>query len=112
MARPRFPGALAALAALVVLVALALFLQRDYEAHRRLRSQSDELREQLNRLTQLEVENIRLSNLVAQTESPLDEAQLAELRRLRMEVETLRRQTNQLQTLRTEINRLRAALSD
>ena len=111
MARLKFFTVLSAFIALAALVALAVLWQREYEARRQLRSQTDELHEQLNRLMQLEIENIRLSNIVARAETPLAESQLAELQKLRQQVESLRRQTNQLQTLQAEIGRLQAALS-
>ena len=76
-----------------------------------MRGQSDSLREQFKRLGQLEADNIRLSNIVVQANTPLSEVQLAELQRLREQIELLRRQTNQVQTLRAEIARLRTALS-
>jgi hypothetical protein len=92
-------------------VIIAMLCGMQYQAHLQLRSQDDSLREQIRRLAQLEVENIRLSNTVAQANLPLSEVQLAELQSLREQVSALRRQTNQVQTLRAEINRLRGVLS-
>src|SRR4051812_17652021 len=98
--------------ALVVCLAASFILWgMHYQARLQLRGQSDSLREQFKRLGQLEADNIRLSNIVVQANTPLSEVQLAELQRLREQIELLRRQTNQVQTLRAEIARLRTALS-
>ena len=81
------------------------------EANRRLREQSDASRQLLSRLAVLEFDNNRLSNIVAQANTPLAEEQLAELGKLREEVRRLRTRTNDLQTMRTELRRLRGQLS-
>src|SRR4051812_27401049 len=90
-------------ALVVCLGAIMVLWGMQYQARLQLRSQSDSLREQFKEIGQLEVENIRLSNIVVQANTPLSEVQLAELQKLREQLESLRRQTNQLQTLRSEI---------
>jgi hypothetical protein len=96
----------------VVIIALAVLLERQYEAHRQLRSQSDSLQAQFKRIEQLEAENVRLSNIVVRANTPLAESQLAELQSLREQLVFLRHRTNEIATLRAEIGRLRSALSD
>ena len=95
----------------VVILALAVLLEKQYEARRQLRSQNDTLQAQFKRIEQLEAENVRLSNIVVQANTPLADAQLAELADLRKQVDLLRQRTNEVATLRAEITRLRAALS-
>jgi len=95
-----------------VIIALAVLLERQYEAHRQLRSQRDSLQAQFKRIEELEAENVRLSNIVARANTPLAETQLAELQSLREQVELLRHRTNEIATLRAEIDRLHSALSD
>jgi hypothetical protein len=96
------------IAALAVIAAL---WGMQLEANRHLRDQADASRQLLSRLAVLEVDNSRLSNIVAQANTPLAEEQLAELGKLRDEVRRLRNRTNDLQTMRTELRRLRAQLS-
>ena len=96
------------IAALAVIAAL---WGMQLEANRHLREQADASRQLLSRLAVLEVDNSRLSNIVAQANTPLAEEQLAELGKLRDEVRRLRNRTNDLQTMRTELRRLRAQLS-
>lgn len=98
-------------AALLALAAIAVLWGMQYQARLQLRDQADSLQEQLKRLGQLEVENIRLSNIVVRANTPLAEVQLAELAKLREQVERFRNQTNQIQNLKGEIARLRNALS-
>jgi hypothetical protein len=98
----------ALIAALAVIAALWGF---QLEANRHLREQSDTSRQLLSRLAVLEFDNNRLSNIVAQANTPLAEEQLAELGKLRDEVRRLRSRTNDLQTMRTELRRLSAQLS-
>ena len=81
------------------------------EANRHLRDQADASRQLLSRLAVLEVDNSRLSNIVAQANTPLAEEQLMELGKLREEVRHLRLRTNDLQSMRVEMRRLRAQLS-
>ena len=98
----------------VLIVALAIIAALwgiQLEANRRLREQTDASRQLLSRLAVLEVDNNRLSNMVAQANTPLAEEQLAELGKLREEVRRLRNRTNDLQTMRTELRRLRGELS-
>ena len=82
-----------------------------WEANKRLHDQTDHSRDLLSRLTGLEVENARLSNLVAQADTPLADVQLAELEKLRDEVRVLRRKTNDVVSLQTELHRLRTELA-
>lgn len=81
------------------------------EADRRLREQEDSSQRLLARLNQLEIDNLRLSNVVAQANTPLADAQLAELAKLQDEVRALRKRTNDLQRLQAEIRQLRSKLS-
>jgi hypothetical protein len=98
-------------AALVVALAIiAALWGMQLGANRRLREEADGSRELLSRLAVLEVDNLRLSNIVARANTPLADEQLAELSTLRQEVQKLRMRTNDLQTLRTELRRLRAQL--
>ena len=96
------------IAALAVIAAL---WGMQAEANRHLREQADTSRQLLSRLAVLEFDNVRLSNIVAQANTPVAEAQLAELGKLRDEVRRLRFRTNDLQTMRTELRRLRGQLS-
>ena len=82
-----------------------------HRAGLRLREENTALRQQLERLTRLQADNERLSNLVAQAETPLANKQLMELMTLRGEVALLRRQTNGLQTLREQNHQLQIALA-
>jgi hypothetical protein len=104
----RFTLGAAVVAALSIIVVLC-GMQR--AARRRLFAQADESRHLLTRLNDLEVENFRLSNTVAQANAPLSEAQLAELDKLRQEVQSLRRRTNDIVTLQAELRRVRAELA-
>jgi len=83
----------------------------EWEANRRLRDQADYSRDLLARLSSMEVENARLSNLVARADTPLADQQLAELEKLRDEVRVLRRKTNDVVTLQAELHRLRTELA-
>jgi len=67
------------------------------------------LQEQVDRTAQLKAEHDRLSNLVAQADSPAPNRSLPELLRLRGEVTRLRQQTNELQRLRIQQERLQSA---
>ncbi|HWD92102.1 MAG TPA: hypothetical protein VG938_07105 [Verrucomicrobiae bacterium] len=102
-----FTGAVV-VAALGIIAALC-GMQR--AAQRRLFAQADESRHLLTQLNDLEVENFRLSNSVAQANAPISEEQLAELDKLRDEVQSLRRRTNDIVTLQGELRRVRAELS-
>lgn len=96
----------------VVIIALAVLLERQNEARHQLRSQGDSLQVQFKVIEQLEAENVRLSNMVARANTPLAEIQLAELQSLREQVESLRRRTNEISSLRAEIARLRSATAN
>ena len=97
---------IAALAVIAVLWGIQL------EANRRLREQAEASRKLLFRLEGLEVDNLRLSNIVVRANTPLAEDQLAELAKLRDEVQKLRHRTNDLQTMKAEIRRLRVELAN
>ena len=96
---------------IVAMAVIAALWGMQLEANRHLREQADASRQLLSRLAVLEVDNNRLSNIVAQANTPLAEEQLAELGKLREEVRRLRNRTNDLQTMRTELRRLRGELS-
>jgi DNA gyrase/topoisomerase IV subunit A len=108
MAGRRFFYGAVLIAALAIIAAL---WGMQLEANRHLREQSESSRQLLSRLAFLEVDNNRLSNIVAQANTPLAEEQLNELSKLRDEVRRLRNRTNDLQTMRTELRRLRTQLS-
>ncbi|HWH69962.1 MAG TPA: hypothetical protein VNT26_11280 [Candidatus Sulfotelmatobacter sp.] len=76
----------------LVLAGVATPLAIRHQAQARLREKDDALRWQADRLTQLETENERLSNLVAQAQNTaaLPSEQARELLRLRGEVGLLR----------------------
>ena len=99
-------------ALIVALAIIATLWGIQLEANRHLREQADASRQLLSRLAVLEVDNLRLSNLVVRANTPLAEAQLAELAKLRDEVEKLRHRTNDLQTMKAELRRLRVELSN
>jgi hypothetical protein len=96
---------------IAALAVIAVLWGMQFEAHRRLREEVSSSRELLARLNQLEVDNLRLSNIVAQANTPLSDIQLAELSKLQNEVRLLRQRTNDLETLQTELRRLRAQLA-
>jgi len=97
---------------IVALAIIAALWGMQMEANRHLREQADAARQLLSRLAVLEVDNLRLSNIVVRANTPLAEAQLAELAKLRDEVQQLRHRTNDLQTMRAELRRLRTQLSN
>jgi hypothetical protein len=97
---------------IVALAIIAALWGMQLEANRHLREQADAAREMQAQLALLQVVNARLSNAVAQANTPLAEVQLAELAKLRAEVERLRHRTNDLQTMKAELRRLRAELSN
>jgi hypothetical protein len=99
----------AALIAAVVIIAALWGMQR--EADRRLREQTDSSRQLLGRVAVLEVDNLRLSNILVRADTPLADVQLAELAKLRDEVQRLRHRTNDIQVLQAELLRLRAKLA-
>jgi len=98
-------------ALIVALAVMAALWGMQLEANRHLREQAETSRQLLSRLAVLEVDNNRLSNIVAQANTPLAELQLMELGKLREEVRHLRTRTNDLQSMRVEMRRLRAQLS-
>lgn len=98
-------------ALIVALAAIGALWGMQLEANRHLREQAAESKQLLSRLAVLEVDNNRLSNIVAQANTPLAELQLLELENLREEVRHLRTRTNDLQSMRVELRRLRAQLS-
>ena len=103
--RKTFLGAL-----IVALAIIAALWGMQLEANRHLRDEVKTSHELLSRLAILEVDNVRLSNIVAQANTPLAAEQLIELSKLRQEVQRLRSRTNDLAALRTELRRLRTQL--
>jgi len=101
-----------AIAAIVALADIGVFWAMKQIASRRLRDEADHSRALQVRLTNLEAENTRLSNLVAQADTPLADQQLAELEKLRDEVRLLRRKTNDVVTLQTELHHMRSELAN
>jgi hypothetical protein len=101
-----------AAALIAAVAAIAALAAMEWDANRRLREQTDHSRDLLVRLTRLEVENSRLSNLVAQANTPLADEQLAELDKLRAEVRVLRGNTNDLSVMQAELHRLHAELAN
>src|ERR1041385_1163037 len=99
-------------AIIVGLALIAALWGMQHQMRMQLRDESDASRKLFAQLARLEMENMRLSNIVVQANTPLAEAQLAELKKLRAQVELLRKQTNGVATLRREISRLRAALAN
>jgi hypothetical protein len=81
-----------------------------HQSQARLREQDNVLLQQADRISQLEAENDRLSNMVAQakTTSALPSDAYRELLRLRSEAGMLRGQTNELARLRQEKRKLQA----
>jgi len=96
---------------IAALAIIAVLWGMEMEANRRLREEAADAHQTLAQLALLEVDNVRLSNIVARATTPLAEAQLAELATLREEVKQLQHRTNDLQTLRVELRRLRAQLT-
>ena len=95
----------------VAVFAAAIVCTVQHQTGLRLREENAALRQQLERMTRLEADNARVSNLVEQAQSPLANKQLMELMELRGEVGLLRQQTNGLQTLREQNRQLRTALA-
>jgi hypothetical protein len=92
----------------VVIAGAAIFWNVQHQAQVQLHEENDSLRRQLD---QLEMDNERLSNLVAQANSALPNEQFIELLKLRGEVGLLRQQTKELQTLREQNQQLQTALT-
>jgi hypothetical protein len=99
-------------ALIVALAIIGVLWGMQLEANRRLREEAAASHQMLSRLTVLEVDNLRLSNIVVRANTPLAEDQLAELAKLRTEVQQLRRRTNDLETMKTELRRLSVALAN
>jgi hypothetical protein len=76
-----------------------------------LRQKNTCLKQQLDRLSELEADNHRLSNLVAQADATKSNPQLLEVLRLRNEVGILRRQTNEFQQAQQDLQQLRNAVA-
>jgi hypothetical protein len=95
---------------MIALAIMAALWGMQRAARRRLVEQADSSRQLLARLNDLEVQNFRLSNIVAQANAPLADIQLAELDKLRQEVQSLRHRTNDIVTLQGELRRVRAEL--
>lgn len=94
--------------------ALAMLLIIEHGATKKLRQESQALRQQLAQSGDLSQENQRLSNLLAQASAPaaLPEDQLRELLRLRGEAALLRRQQSEFETAQTTNPSLRAQPSN
>ncbi|HYG35144.1 MAG TPA: sigma-70 family RNA polymerase sigma factor [Clostridia bacterium] len=94
----------------LILAGVATPLVVRHQAQGRLREKDTALLVQADRIAQLESENNRLSNLVAQAKdsSALSSTQARELLRLRSEVGMLRQQTNALERLRRQHQELLA----
>ena len=99
-----------ALAIASTVCVLGWLLMDQRQANGRLRQENASLTEQLARFSELENDNERLSNLVAQSEGTKPNPQLFELLRLRSEVGALRRQTNEYCQAQEELARLRAGM--
>ena len=93
---------------------LALFLVMEHGATKRLREESQALRQQLAQSAGLSQENQRLSNRLAQASAPaaLPEDQRRELLRLRGEVALLRRQKSEFEMAQAANPPLRTASSN
>jgi RNA polymerase sigma factor (sigma-70 family) len=89
-----------------VVVSMVTLLVVRHQAQARLRAQDEALRQRSDQLAQLAADNERLSNLAAQANGSVENAQLNELRKLRSEAELLRGQTKQLAMLQEENRRL------
>ena len=82
----------AGLVSAVVVAAVATPLAIQQRAQSQLRAQNESLRRQGDQLTELQAENAKLSNLVAQAQAAAPDWRMDELLRLRGEVGSLRRQ--------------------
>jgi RNA polymerase sigma factor (sigma-70 family) len=84
-----------------------------FQQQSKLREENQSLRKQNEQLAQIQAENDRLSNLLAEAASSqkLASNQLNELLKLRGEVGALRRQTNDINKLEAENQRLRSSLA-
>lgn len=96
---------------ILVMAGVGIFWAIEHQSQVRLLTENAALRQQVEQITQLEAENERLSNMVAQANGPAAKTQLSELLKLRGEVTRLREQTNELQRLRAQNGRLQSALN-
>jgi hypothetical protein len=99
----------ALITATLIAAGVATPLVVQHQAQVKLRDENASLRQQIEQLSALSVENERLSNLVAHASPALSQDQVNDLLRLRAEVGMLRRQTNELGKLREENRRLQGA---
>jgi len=99
-----------ALLGAVITAAIAVILVMHQQGEQNLREKDALLRQQNEQITQLAVENERLSNVVARSQNA-EGGDQSELLKLRGQVSVLRRQTNELGRLREENRRLAAAAS-
>jgi hypothetical protein len=95
----------------VVVAGAAILWTVQYQTELRLRGKNESLHRQLEQMVQLEADNERLSNLVAQANNKFPNEQFMELLKLRGEVGLLRQQTNGLQKLREQNQQLQIALT-
>ncbi len=94
-----------ALVAAVIAGSAAAPLVIKHRAKARLSEQNDSLLQQTARLAELSAENQRLSNLVAQLDSPaFSDEQLTELLRLRAQLGPLRKAAGQVEQLRAKLD--------
>ena len=93
----------------IVVAGAATTLVIQHQAQAKLREENESLRQRVEQLGQLQVDNERLSNLVARAKSSSADGQPNDLLRLRSEVAFLRQQTNEVGKLRTENRQLRSA---
>ena len=95
----------------VVVTGAVIFGAVQHQAQVQLREENKSLRQQLEQMAQIEADNERLSNLVAQANNHLPNEQFMELLKLRGEVGLLRQQTNGLQKLQEKNQQLQSALT-
>jgi len=103
-----------AFAGLVAAAALTAPLIMQHQSQlRRLREETQSLRQQINQMGQLAAENDRLSNIVAKagTVAGLPEIQFRELLTLRGEVGRLREENKEIAVLEGQVQELDASLS-
>ncbi len=96
---------------LIVVAGTVTIWTVQHQVERRLVSENESFQRQLERMTQLEADNERLSNLLAQANSALPNAQFTELLKLRGEIGLLRQQTKELQILREQNQQLQTLLA-
>jgi RNA polymerase sigma factor (sigma-70 family) len=101
----------AAIASAVVVTGAVLFLLIQHSSQAKLREENDSLRQQVESLSQLPGENVRLSNLVAQASNPPTNDHLNELLRLRSQVGILWAEAAQLKEVRRTNGPLEVAIA-